>query len=586
MGREETLWRQRPGAVPIEIGRSLTRRWEGTRLASDPDEMEERSPDSWLARGRRSATGLVRRVPRRLRWPALLVVAVLLALVAVDVLVDRKLGPWVERRLNQRLHGYTTTVGEVDFNPWIFSLELRRMTVAQDAHPEPPVLWLPRVNLNVQWRALVFGKVVGDALLEEPSIHVNLIQLREEYHDETDLDDRGWQEAALAIYPLRINEIEIRDGALIYIDDDPGRPLELRRVELLARNIRNIRSAERTYPSPVEGSAVVFDHGLASVGGHADFLAAPFPGVQLELELADVALDRLGPIVRDFDVELTAGRLNASGALEYSPWHRSLDLRQVLIDGVRVDWRLGGRSADEAVEAVETLHTEEAMEVRLERLELSDSEMGVVMAGAEEPYRLFLAGADVVFEGYSNRDEGPPTKLDVRGLFQGSGPTRIDGVFRSQGEFDLDVTIEDTELSSLNEMLDAKFNVDVTRGRFAFYSEIRAHGGMLEGYVKPMFIDAEIYDPRQDRDDGFFRRIWERIAELMAKLLENKRRDQVATVADVSGSLEDVRASNLQIVFNLIRNAFIEAILPGFRRDVDEGRIATAKRSPETRRGG
>jgi hypothetical protein len=250
------------------------------------------------------------------------------------------------------------------------------------------------------------------------------------------------------------------------------------------------------------------------------------------------------------------------------------------VTGLHVDWRLGQTSADQAVEAVEALDEEEAMEVRLERLELVDSEIGVIVTEASPQYRLFLGDADVVINGYSNLDGAPPMELEARGLFQGSGPSRIAGAFRSDDagpDFDLDVRIENTQLASLNDMLRANFNVDVTRGTFAFYSEIAAQNGRIDGYVKPMFVDAEIYDPAQDRDDGFFRRMWERIAEGLAKLLENKRRDQVATVADISGKVEDVRASNAQVVVNLIRNAFFQAILPGFRRDVDEGRIATAK---------
>jgi hypothetical protein len=291
-------------------------------------------------------------------------------------------------------------------------------------------------------------------------------------------------------------------------------------------------------------------------------------------------LQRLGPIVKDFDFDLEGGTLDGHGVLEYSPWQRSLDLADLVVTGLHVDWRLGQTSADQAVEAVEALDEEEAMEVRLERLELVDSEIGVIVTEASPQYRLFLGDADVVINGYSNLDGAPPMGLEARGLFQGSGPSRIAGAFRSDDagpDFDLDVRIENTQLASLNDMLRANFNVDVTRGTFAFYSEIAAQNGRIDGYVKPMFVDAEIYDPAQDRDDGFFRRMWERIAEGLAKLLENKRRDQVATVADISGKVEDVRASNAQVVVNLIRNAFFQAILPGFRRDIDEGRIATAK---------
>jgi hypothetical protein len=38
-------------------------------------------------------------------------------------------------------------------------------------------------------------------------------------------------------------------------------------------------------------------------------------------------------------------------------------------------------------------------------------------------------------------------------------------------------------------------------------------------------------------------------------------------VVDISGPLPDPRASTLQAVGNLVRNAFFKAILPGFDRE-------------------
>jgi hypothetical protein len=42
-------------------------------------------------------------------------------------------------------------------------------------------------------------------------------------------------------------------------------------------------------------------------------------------------------------------------------------------------------------------------------------------------------------------------------------------------------------------------------------------------------------------------------------------RDEVATVANLSGPLENPQTSPWQVLVNLIQNAFFDAILPGFR---------------------
>ena len=51
---------------------------------------------------------------------------------------------------------------------------------------------------------------------------------------------------------------------------------------------------------------------------------------------------------------------------------------------------------------------------------------------------------------------------------------------------------------------------------------------------------------------------------MAAKIFKNRKRAEVATVANISGPVEDPRASTLQVIVNLVRNAFVKAILPGF----------------------
>jgi hypothetical protein len=58
----------------------------------------------------------------------------------------------------------------------------------------------------------------------------------------------------------------------------------------------------------------------------------------------------------------------------------------------------------------------------------------------------------------------------------------------------------------------------------------------------------------------------------VSHLLENSRRDEVATVADLSGPLSQPNTSTWEIVVNLVSNAFIKAILPGFQRELEAAR--------------
>ena len=54
--------------------------------------------------------------------------------------------------------------------------------------------------------------------IERPTVHLNLMQVRHEARDEAPVQERGWQEALQAVYPIRINELWVVDGEFTYID--------------------------------------------------------------------------------------------------------------------------------------------------------------------------------------------------------------------------------------------------------------------------------------------------------------------------------------------------------------------------------
>ena len=58
----------------------------------------------------------------------------------------------------------------------------------------------------------------------------------------------------------------------------------------------------------------------------------------------------------------------------------------------------------------------------------------------------------------------------------------------------------------------------------------------------------------------------------MSKILKNPPREEVATKVDVEGRLDQPQTSTLQAIANLLRNAFIKAILPGLEREIRTSR--------------
>jgi hypothetical protein len=78
----------------------------------------------------------------------------------------------------------------------------------------------------------------------------------------------------------------------------------------------------------------------------------------------------------------------------------------------------------------------------------------------------------------------------------------------------------------------------------------------------------KVYDKRKDKEKGLFHKLYERLIGGVAKLLQNRPRQEVAIKADISGLVQKPQTSTLQIIVELIKNAFIKAILPTFEREV------------------
>ena len=78
-----------------------------------------------------------------------------------------------------------------------------------------------------------------------------------------------------------------------------------------------------------------------------------------------------------------------------------------------------------------------------------------------------------------------------------------------------------------------------------------------------------------------FHKLYVALVGGVAKLLENRPRAEVATKTDISGSLASPTTNTLQIIFNLIRNAFIKSILPGFEKEVSNPKGSPPPSGPD-----
>src|SRR5262249_61489998 len=76
-------------------------------------------------------------------------------------------------------------------------------------------------------------------------------------------------------------------------------------------------------------------------------------------------------------------------------------------------------------------------------------------------------------------------------------------------DFNISLRTEDTDMRTMNDLFRAYGNFDVGGGVFSLCSEIKVRQGKIEGYVKPLFRDVNVYDDRQDREKSGLRKLYE-----------------------------------------------------------------------------
>ncbi|MCC2640385.1 MAG: uncharacterized protein K0S45_798 [Nitrospira sp.] len=522
----------------------------------------------------------------RLKTTGIVLAVLLILLIVAFSFIDEPLRSYAERRANQALQGYHVTIGSLDFHPLGLSVDLENVVLVQEKHPEQPLADIARWTASIHWRELFTGNVVSDHQIERPVVHFTRTQAAVEARDKRDLKERGWQQAVLELYPLEINALEISDGDVTYSDSPDSKPLRLQALQFHAENIRNIESDDHVYPSNIKLDVRVFDAGRLTVVGKADFLAEPHLGVNADVTLAHVVLKDLLPLAGRVNLQVRDGILDAKGRVEYSPTVQQVELQELTVDGLRADYVQAGGSTEKAKQAAQTTKKQAAkaaaardkagqaepkLTVRVARGTVTNSEIGFVNKDTEPGYRVFLAQLEMTIQDFSNRFDKGTGKIDLMGRFMGNGKLTANGVFRPQKplpDFDVKIKITNTALKSMNNLLRAHAGADVKAGTFAFFSEMTVQRGKVEGYVKPFFKNIDVYDPAQDKDKGFFKQVYEGMVDGIVTLFENEPREAVATETEVTGPLSDPRANTWHILVNLLKNAFIKAIVPGFKQSI------------------
>jgi hypothetical protein len=495
-----------------------------------------------------------------------IVALVLLAIqLVVPPLVREPMARMMERSANARLDGYRLTMSAVDVSPLRFRARMRDVVLQDDDGSEPPLLRAPAADAGLGLVGFGFRVwlAIRDPLME-------LDEPRRRAAAEADLvgqllaiGPRSVQ--ALRRYHASLGTIDVGDAEVRWLA--PAGAVSLHDVAVSLENVA--RDPGRVDdPFTIDVRAKTPQEGTIRVTGQrALFASEPAPWI-MRIALDRVALAGLAPLAERARLDVRRGVLTARGRVRSTVESLDVELMNVALSDADLAWRHTAATWTAERRALPRLTAgPRAVRVAARRVTIRRSTFAVEDANDAPPYRLFVVVDRATLRSPPADAGGESSTMTLAARPMGTGAVDVDGRFRRDAggpEVDLQLVARNVALPAFNEALRANGALPLEAGRFAMAIEARVRDGRIAGYAKPAFTGVEV---AEQQDAGVARELAKKVVDAVSELLDNERGD-VATRITLSGTLPDPNVSVWEAIVGVLRNAFVEAIVPEFERVV------------------
>lgn len=129
-------------------------------------------------------------------------------------------------------------------------------------------------------------------------------------------------------------------------------------------------------------------------------------------------------------------------------------------------------------------------------------------------------------------------------------------------DFDLDAHVVDANIADANNLLRARLDLDVEKGRFSTDLALDAKDGRVRGYVQPVVEELDVVSTEEAKEQSPLQNFWQGLIDATAAVFENPRDEKVSARIPISGSIENPKAGVWPAIGSLVGNAFFEGLPP------------------------
>jgi hypothetical protein len=261
----------------------------------------------------------------------------------------------------------------------------------------------------------------------------------------------------------------------------------------------------------------------------------------------------------------------------HSLWHDRAVVARVLFQAPEVNFVDGEGSQKQTGEGTDWREQlEKLLPITLDEIRVRDGTVRFRNFNSEPPVNISAKQVNASLYNLTNVKDERGTRVarfEGKAMLLDHAPmeaTALFDPFKEFNDFEVRLRATDIDLPQLNDLAAAYGKFDFKAGHGDLVIEAVAENSQVNGYIKPLLRDVDIFDWRQDvenEDKGFFRSIWEAVVGGAQTVLKNQRKNQFATRVELSGSLKQQNISPFQAFIAILRNGFIQAFNSRFERE-------------------
>lgn len=212
--------------------------------------------------------------------------------------------------------------------------------------------------------------------------------------------------------------------------------------------------------------------------------------------------------------------------------------------------------------------------LKINRLEAEDGSVHYRDPHGSPKVDVYVEALHLVATNLTNSEglsETLAASAHANGLAMGTAPVRATlryDPYRAEPTFDFNLGIEDLDMRALNAYFRQYLGMDVESGALELYLEAQAKEGRFEGYVKPLIRNLNVMD-LDEEELTLTEKVKEGLTELVGNIVENEKKNTVASRIPFSGKFEQPEVGVLVALRTLLRNGFIEALRAGFDTEIN-----------------